>query len=119
MTIKPQVTILVVEDIDEISSQMHGLLDRRGHRVLHASNAEQAIQIAEKERPLMILTDMEVPTFEALIRLLRAHDGLRNMVVAIIDINAPQISDTSVKVLKDFEALDALIIATYDQQQMH
>ena len=112
-------TILVVEDIDEISLQMHQLLDRRGHRVLHASNAEEAIGIAEKDRPLMILTDLELPTFPVLMKLLRAHDGLKNMVVAIIDINEPKMTDDSIKVLPDFAALDALITATHNLQQIH
>ena len=112
-------TILVVEDIDEISLQMHQLLDRRGHRVLHASNAEEAISIAEKDHPLMILTDMELPTFDVLLKLLRAHDGLKNMVVAIIDIYEPKMTDDSIKVLPDFAALDTLISATYKGQQLH
>jgi len=112
-------TILVVEDVDEISLQMHQLLERRGHRVLHASNAEEAIQIAEKDRPLMMLTDMELPTFGVLMKLVREHDGLKNMVVAIIDINDPKMSDGSVKVLPDFAALDALINATHNGQQLH
>jgi len=112
-------TILVVEDINEISLQMHQLLDRRGHRVLHASNAEEAIGIAEKDRPLMILTDLELPTFAVLMKLLRAHDGLKNMVVAIIDINEPKMTDDSIKVLPDFAALDTLISATYKGQQLH
>jgi CheY-like chemotaxis protein len=109
--------ILVVEDVEEISLEMHKLLDRRGHRVLHASNAEEAIQVAEGDRPLMILTDMELPTFDAMMGLLREHNDLKNTVVAIIDINGPKINDSSVKVLPDFRALDDLIGATYAASQ--
>lgn len=112
-------TILVVEDVDEISAQMHQLLGRRGHRVLHASNAEEAIQIAEKDRPLMILTDMELPTFDMLMKRVHEHASLKNMVVAIIDINEPTMSDGSVKILPDFAALDALISATQTRHQLH
>jgi CheY-like chemotaxis protein len=102
-------TILVVEDVDEISENMSAALKRRGHRVECASNAEQAIQMAEENRPTMILTDLDLPTFDKLMNLLRTHTDLKNMVVAIIDINNPQVSDQTVNILGDFQALDDLI----------
>jgi len=114
VTKKGKHTVLVVEDIEEISNNMGAALDKRGHHVLHASNAEEAIQMAEKNRPTMILTDLDLPTFDQLLQLLRQHDGLKNMVVAIIDINHPKIEDSSVNVLRDFQALDDLMDASSD-----
>ena len=102
-------TILVVEDVDEISTSMSAALRERGHRVEHASNAEQAIQMAETTRPAMILTDLDLPTFDNLMSLLRAHSVLKNMIVAVIDINHPEVTDGTVNVLRDFQALDDLI----------
>ena len=102
-------TILVVEDVDEISANMTAALKERGHLVEHASHAEQAIQMAEENRPAMILTDLDLPTFDNLMSLLRAHSVLKNMIVAIIDINHPQVADQTVNVLSDFQALDDLI----------
>lgn len=102
-------TILVVEDVDEISANMSAALKERGHLVERASNAEQAIQLAEENPPAMILTDLDLPTFGNLMSLLRAHADLKNMVVAIIDINHPQVADQTVNVLCDFQALDELI----------
>ncbi|HMH45229.1 MAG TPA: response regulator [Pyrinomonadaceae bacterium] len=105
-------TILVVEDVDEISANMVAALKERGHLVERASDAEQAIQMAEENRPEMILTDLDLPTFDNLMNLLRAHTVLKNMVVAIIDINHPEVSDQTVNVLRDFQALDDLIEST-------
>ena len=102
-------TILVVEDVDEISANMSAALKQRGHLVERASNAEQAIQMAEQNRPAMILTDLDLPTFDKLLKLLRAHADLKNTVVAIVDINHPQVADQTVNVLCDFQALDELI----------
>ena len=102
-------TILIVEDVDEISSNMRAALSQRGHRVELASNADQAIEMAEANRPAMILTDLELPTFDKLMNRLCEHPDLKNLVVAIIDINNPQIKDQSVNVLGDFQALDDLI----------
>jgi len=108
MSKKPH-TILVVEDVEEISESMSAALKQRGHRVECASNADQAIQMAEENRPAMILTDLDLPTFDSLMSLLRAHTGLKNMVVAIMDINGPKISDQTVNIVCDFQALDDLI----------
>ena len=102
-------TILVVEDVDEISANMSAALKGRGHLVERASNAEQAIRMAEQNRPAMILTDLDLPTFDKLLKLLRAHADLKNMVVAIVDINHPQVADQTVNILCDFQALDELI----------
>ena len=112
MAEKQKHTVLVVEDVDEISLNMSAALNKRGHRVVQASNAEQAIQMAEADRPTMILTDLDLPTFDQLLNLLHGHDGLSNMVVAIIDINSPKVKDGSVNVLADFQALDDLIDAS-------
>jgi len=105
---KPHI-ILIVEDVDEISESMSAALKQRGHRVERASNAEQAIQMAEENRPALILTDLDLPTFDKLMTLLRAHTELKNMIVAIIDINHPEVSDQTVNILGDFQALDDLI----------
>jgi CheY-like chemotaxis protein len=102
-------TILVVEDVDEISSNMIKALRNRGHNVERAANAKEAIEMAEANRPTMILTDLELPTFDSLMHQLRQHGDLKSLLVAIIDINNPKVQDHSVNVLRDFQALDDLI----------
>ncbi len=112
MTITTGRTILVVEDIDEISVQMNQLLTKRGHRVLQASNAEEAILIAEQSHPAMILTDLDLPTLGLLTKLISEHKDLGELVVAVIDINTPEVSDGRLRVLPDYDALDDLIGST-------
>jgi CheY-like chemotaxis protein len=116
MTEKKQHTVLVVEDVDEISSNMASALKERGHRVEHASNAKQAIKMAETNRPAMILTDLDLPTFDSLLDLVRGHADLKNMVVAVIDINHPQVHERRVNVLRDFQALDDLLQSSQKSQ---
>lgn len=108
-------TVLVVEDVDEITLNMTAALKKRGHHVVHASNAEDAIQMAEANRPAMILTDLDLPTFDKLLSLLRDHRTLGNIKVAIIDINHPKVEDESVHVLTDFQGLDDLLDALPDR----
>ena len=112
MTITTGRTILVVEDIDEISSQMNQLLTKRGHRVLQASNAEDAIRIAEQSHPAMILSDLDLPTLGLLMKLIAEHKDLGELVVAIIDINHPEVCNDRLRILPDYDALDNLIGST-------
>ena len=104
-----QYTILVVEDVDEIGANMSASLNKRGHRLMRASTAEQAIEMAEKNRPAMILTDSDLPTLDQLMELLRCHSGLKDLIVAIMDINDLKLGHNSVTVLNNFQALDDLL----------
>ncbi len=115
MTTPTERTILVVEDIDVISSQMNQLLTKRGHRVLLASNAQDAIRLAEQSHPAMILTDLDLPTLDLLMKLIAQHKDLGELVVAIIDINHPEVSDNRLRILPDYNALDDLIGSTQNQ----
>lgn len=108
---KNQKTILVVEDEDEISSSMHAMLTRKGYRVLRAIDDDEAITVAEQDRPTMILTDLDLPTLDSMIGRIRAHDGLKNMLVAVIDINHQASVNDGIKILNNFDELDQLLSA--------
>jgi len=102
--------ILVVEDVAEIRESMSLMLHARGHDVVSALNAEEAIKIAEQRRPAMILTDLDLPTLGFLMRQIRGRGDLKDMRVAIIDVDHPEVSlDYDMTVLSDFDQLDALI----------
>src|SRR5437660_9713913 len=108
-----QSPVLIVEDVDEISSQMKAMLRAKGHRVLFASDADEAIQVAERERPAMILTDLDLPTLTLLVQLVRGHRDLKKIVVAAIDINQSKVSKKNdLSVVSNFEQLDDLLRST-------
>jgi len=105
--------ILIVEDVREISLQMGAMLNGKGHRVTYATDAESAIRMAENDRPRMILTDLDLPTFDALIALIRGHVDLKQMLVAIMDINNPEVNPSDkVTVLSTLAQLDDLLCVT-------
>jgi CheY-like chemotaxis protein len=106
---KTWATILVVEDVEEIASHMEQALIQRGHKVIRALNAEEAIQIAEQALPAVVLTDPELATFDRLLELVSEHRQLKEMPLAIIDIDERQLNHGRVKVLRDFDALDNLV----------
>lgn len=65
--------ILVAEDFDDTRLMMKLLLEMRGHRVVEAANGQEAVEIATRERPDLILMDLNMPVLDgiAATRLLR------------------------------------------------
>ncbi|HEV2882928.1 MAG TPA: response regulator [Pyrinomonadaceae bacterium] len=68
-------TILVAEDDEDNRFTLKVLLEIRGYRVLTASNGYEAIDIAEREHPSLILMDLRMPVLNGLAttRQLRQH----------------------------------------------
>jgi CheY-like chemotaxis protein len=78
-------TVLVVEDVEWIREGMRESLEAYGHRVLEAPDSEEAISLAERFHPDLILTEEELPTFDALMRSVREHPTLGNISIVIIN----------------------------------
>lgn len=104
-----QKTILVVEDEDEIGSHMNAMLRRKGYRVLRATGADEAMTMAEQYRPALILTDLDLPTLDSMLRRLSAHETLKHMLVAVIDIDHVAETKNGLKILNNFDEMDELI----------
>jgi CheY-like chemotaxis protein len=54
-------SVLIVEDNEMNRDMLARRLRRRGYRVLFALDGEQAIQVAYREQPHLILMDMSLP----------------------------------------------------------
>ena len=68
-------TILVAEDDEDNRLVMKMLLELRGYRVVTAANGLEALEVAERERPDLILMDLRMPQLNGLAttRQLRQH----------------------------------------------
>ncbi len=68
-------TILVAEDDDDNRLVMKLLLELRGYRVVLAANGQEALAVAERECPDLILLDLRMPQLNGLaaVRNLRQH----------------------------------------------
>jgi DNA-binding response OmpR family regulator len=53
--------VLVVDDEKEIRELLDKFLTELGHEVIVASNGEEAIEVAERETPQVILLDIKMP----------------------------------------------------------
>ena len=59
-------TILVVEDFDDTRLMMKMWLVKNGYRVIEAETGEEAITLAQRERPDLIIMDMMMPGMNGL-----------------------------------------------------
>ena len=59
-------TILVVEDNDENWDMLSRRLQRRGYRVIRAADGQEAVEMAARERPDLILMDVSLPVMDGL-----------------------------------------------------
>jgi CheY-like chemotaxis protein len=74
-------TILVVEDHDDTREMLHTLLEMWGCRVVEARNGLEAVEVASRERPQIILMDGRLPFLDGLEATRRIRrNGLRDQV---------------------------------------
>jgi CheY-like chemotaxis protein len=113
-------TILVVEDFEDNRFMMRRLLEMSGYRVLEAVNGEEAVNLACRELPELILMDLSLPQLDGLAatRRIRQHPDLRD--VPIVAVSAHDTADFHADALAagcndyvtkpiDFDQLEALL----------
>lgn len=74
-------TILVAEDEADILQMVRRFLESEGYRVVEATDGKEAVEVALRERPDLILMDLNMPAlngFEAA-RLIRRHPSFRDV----------------------------------------
>lgn len=81
-------TILIVEDIEWVSSSMRKAVEHQGYRVVEARNDAAAFRVAELHPIELILTEEEVPTFKNMMARLPQHPTLSGVPVVIVNPDA-------------------------------
>jgi two-component system cell cycle response regulator DivK len=86
-------TVLIVEDSDDARYFMRLSLEQLGYLIIEAENGARAVEIAQLERPDIILMDLSLPVLDgiAATERIRASDGLQG--VPIIAVTAHQETD--------------------------
>jgi CheY-like chemotaxis protein len=92
--------ILVVEDNEENWDMISRRLQRRGYTVVRAADGQEAVEMAARERPDLILMDVSLPVLDGLeaTRRIRAH--AETQAIPIIAVTAHAMSGDRDKALQ-------------------
>jgi len=94
---KTQHKIMVVEDYDDTRLLLKQLFEGLGYGVLEASNGQEAVDIAEKEHPDLILMDLDLPILDGIAATQRIRQQTDLEHVPIVAVTAYPMSYTHVK----------------------
>lgn len=77
---------LVVEDFEDSRFMMRQLLEMAGHKVIEATDGEQAVEVALQKKPAIILMDLSLPKLDGLAatREIRRHEMLREVPILAV-----------------------------------
>jgi two-component system, cell cycle response regulator DivK len=86
-------TVLIVEDSEDARYFMRLELEQLGYRIVEAEDGEKAVEVAERERPDIILMDLSLPVMDGIAATakIRSSDGLGK--VPVIAVTAHQETD--------------------------
>ena len=85
-------TILVVEDYEDASLAMRLALEDQGYRILEAADGAQAVAVAARERPEVILMDLSLPVMDGLAATerIRSNPDLRDTIIVAVTAHQEQ-----------------------------
>ncbi|HEY0321418.1 MAG TPA: response regulator [Pyrinomonadaceae bacterium] len=82
----PVQTILVADDFDDTRLMMRLWLEKRGYRVVEASNGLEALEVARRESPNLVIMDIEMPGMNGLMatQRIREEEHLRDVPIVAV-----------------------------------
>ena len=86
-------TILIVEDSDDARYFMRLALEQLGYLVVEAENGARAVEVAERERPDIILMDLSLPIMDGLEATQKIRERAGSNGTPIIAVTAHQETD--------------------------
>lgn len=83
--------ILVADDTEDIRLMIRVMLENRGHRVVEAAHGREAVELATRERPDVILMDLNMPVMDGIeaTRRLRGRPETSNMPIIAVTAHCP------------------------------
>ena len=86
----PELTVLLIEDVPLNAEIAIGLLEQRGHNVIHAETGEDAIALLETEDDIdLVLLDMQLPDMngEEIAQYIRHEPRLAGLPIVVLSAN--------------------------------
>jgi CheY-like chemotaxis protein len=86
-------TVLIVEDAEDARYFMRLELEELGFLIVEAENGQQALDVAERERPDIILMDLSLPIMDGIAATARIRESEQLKSVPVIAVTAHQETD--------------------------
>jgi two-component system, cell cycle response regulator DivK len=80
--------VLLVEDFADTREMIRRVLELGGCRVIEAANGQEAIELAQRERPDLILMDLNMPVLDGFTATLRIREYEPTRDVPVIAVTA-------------------------------
>ena len=103
-------TVLIVDDDRDVLDTMREILESEGHRILCAANGRDALALTWRERPDLVLLDLEMPVMDGRTYLdeVRRTPELAAVVVVVLS-GAEDADDLGAESVKKPLRLDTLL----------
>ncbi len=98
LEVRPDATILVVDDEQDIRDASERILVRTGFQVLKASHGDEALNILDKDRIDIVLLDLKMPGMDGLEVLKRIHK--LSEIIQVIVITGYATVETAIEAMK-------------------
>lgn len=87
-------TILVVQADREVARMIRKTLEGDGYRVLTARNGLEGLNLVDRERPDLVITELMLPRIDGatLLKALRSRESTRDIPVIFLSTNADAIT---------------------------
>lgn len=80
--------VLVVDDFDDTRELLRHFLEAGGHRVVEAVNGRDAIEVAGREMPALVLMDLNMPVLDGFTATLRLRENALTRHVPVVAVTA-------------------------------
>jgi CheY-like chemotaxis protein len=87
-TMNDQKTVLLVEDNEDNRIVYATMLEHYGYRVVETANGEDAVRIAQEERPDLILMDISIPGIDGWTATERLREDPRTADIPVVAVTA-------------------------------
>ena len=88
---------MVVEDYDDTRMLLKKGLEGLGYSVVEASNGQEAVDVASREHPDLILMDLDLPIIDGILATQRIRQQTEGERIPIVAVTAYPMSYTRVK----------------------
>ena len=80
--------ILIVEDNDKNRKLVRDVLAHEGYRLLETDNGEEAVRLAQAERPALVLMDIQLPGIDGMEALRRLRADAETRAIPVVAVTA-------------------------------